>query len=795
MVKYGRFELITLMRNEQKDLQNRHTKNIRRFSFLLIIALLLESFALMGVVRGEAMSDLTVTVISSTRVKLQWTDNYSDERNYIVEKRVDNGSFIKISRGANTEEYIDSSINSNHSYTYRIKVVDSGNNTLEYTEEVTFRTTDVEKPNSLKVTAVSSDQIDLKWSYPDNKSYTTLIEKREYGSTEWSSVATVPAGQFTFSDRDVQSGITYYYKVRSIFSEKVKSSSFPEEDRGYSSSPLLEKPTDLYGFAKSQYEIQIEWTDSYNAATYIIQRKSPDEGTFKTIAVVPNTVNVYVDINDSASPIKPNTVYTYRIQAVSGSSYSEYSDLLSVTSTFLRAPETLAATCTDGAKINLSWRDLSDGETGFEIWRKAASEAEWTLYDNVGRNTTSYIDLGVAPQTSYTYKVRAKINDYNVFSNFTDQVTIWSTSINAPTNLTYAVNQSNQIELNWEDSSGNEAGYKVERREGEFGQWKQIASLSPNTVKYTDKLTSNTKVYYYRVQGYDSANSIGYSNEIIVSLQNPAKPTELQAKTISSNEIKLTWKDNSYQEKEFIIEVKQFYSFRELGRVSANTTEYVHKGVTPDSTYTYRVKAVNGNVQSEYSNEAVATAIKKVTYTDLAGVPWAVSAIEGLASKKVFDSKAGSKFYPEQSITKGEYCAILVRSLNLGNSAAGRYADVTAKHKYYKEIMIAAKLGIISSDKNNKIYPDKLITREEAGVMLALALKVGGKPLPEQDSSILKQFADYKQISEESAERIAAVCGAGLLNGREVKGKIYLRVTSNVTRAEAAVMVYKALSL
>lgn len=787
--------MIILMRNREKELENRFSKNIRRFSFLLIISLLLQNFALLGVVRGEALAELTVTVINSNKVKLNWTDNYSDEKSYVIEKKVDNGKFTKISRGANTEEFIDTSVGPNHSYTYRVKVIDSTNYTNEYTEEVTFSTTDVEKPNSLKVTAVSSDQIDLKWSYTDNKSYTTLIEKREYGSTDWYTVATVPAGQFTFSDRSVQSGITYYYKVRSVFIEKIKSSSYPDEDKGYSSSPLLEKPTDLYGFAKSQYEIQIEWSDINNAATYLIQRKSPDETTFKTIGVVPYNVNVYVDTNDSSSPIKPNTVYTYRIQAVSGNSNSEYSDLLSVTSTFIKAPEILSATCTDGIKVNLNWKDLSDGETGFEIWRRAASEAEWTLYDNVGRNTTSYTDLGVAPQTSYTYKVRAKINDYNVFSNFSDQASIWITSISAPANLVYTINQLNEIELSWEDSSGAESGFKVERREGEFGQWQQIAALSPNTEKYTDKRLNKTKVYYYRIQGYDAASSIGYSNEIMVSLQNPGKPTELQAKIISSNEIKLTWKDNSYQEKEFVIEVKQFSNFRELGRVSANNTVYFHKGIISEGTFTYRVKAVDGTVQSEYSNEAVATVSKKVTYTDLGKVSWAVGAIEGLASKKVFDAKAGSKFYPEQSITKGEFCAILVRSFELGNVAAGRYEDVTSKHKYYKEIMIASKNGIISSDKNNKIYPDQLITREQAGVMLALALKISGKPLPEQDSGILKQFADYKQISEEAADRIAAVCGAGILSGREDKGKVYLRISSNVTRAEAAVMVYKALSL
>ena len=777
-----------------RDRSNKHNF-YSKVMLLLVFAILLQSFALVNVARGEVMSELTVTVINNNKVKLQWIDNLSDEIKYTVEKKVDNGSFMQITRPRDSIEYTDSGVNPEHTYTYRIKVTDSTNITYVYTDEVTFSTGDVLKPNSLKVTAAASDQIDLKWSYPNDKSYTTVVERREANDTEWYKVATVPQGQFTFSDNNVQSGVTYYYKVYSISNERIKSSSFPDEDRGYSSSPLLYKPTDLYGFAKSQYSIQIEWSDSYNAATYVIQRKSPDESAFKTIAVVPNNVNVYIDINDSGSPVKPNTVYTYRIQAISGNSNSEYSDTLNVTSTFLGAPATLAASCVDGANVNLTWKDYSDGETGFEIWRWSASDAKWVLYDNVGRNTTSFMDIGVSPQVTYTYKVRARINDYNVYSDFSNQTNIWASNISSPLNLNYTILQQSDIELTWEDSSGAEAGFRVERKEGDFGEWKQIAQLNPNTVKYTDKRISSTKVYYYRVQVYDAANSTGYSNEIEVSLQKPGKPTELQAKNISANEIQLTWKDNSYQEKEFIIEAKQFYNFKEIGRVSANITTYVHKGILSEGTFTYRVKAVNGTVESAYSNEVSASAGKKASYSDLAGVPWAVEAVESLAGKKVFDAKAGSKFYPDESITRGEFCAIIVRSLELGNMAAGRYADVTSKHRYYKEIMMAAKLGIVSNDKNNKIYPNQLITREQAGVMLSLALKIKGNPLPEQDSSILKQFADYKQISEGAAERIAAVCGAGILTGREVKGKVYLRISDNITRAEAAVMVYKALSL
>ncbi len=768
---------------------------ISKLAVLLAIAVFLQSFIIIDIARAEVMSELTVTVISDNKVKLQWTDNYSDEIRYSVEKKTDNGSFTVIPRGRDSEDYTDSSVNPDHSYTYRIKVTDNTNTTYIYTEEVTFRTSDVQNPDSLKATSVSSDQIDLKWSYPDNKSYTTAVERREGSDTNWERIATVPMGQNVFSDRNVQAGVSYYYKVYAVFNEKVKSASYPDEDKGYSASSLLYKPIDLYGFAKSQYEIQIEWQDSYNAATYVIQRRSPEENVFKNIAVVPYSVNVYNDINDSASPIKPNTVYTYRIQAISGNSSSEYSDLLNVTSTYLAIPATLTALCLNGTDVKLSWKDVSDGETGFEIWRKSASDTEWALYDNVGRNTSAYTDMGVSQEGTYTYRVRAKINDNSVYSDFSNQVNIWIANINRPVNLTYTVLQQNEIELNWEDSNSAEAGFKVERKEGLLGQWQQLAQLDPNTVNYRVKSVNNTKVYYYRIQVFDAANSASYSNEIEVSMKAPEKPTELQARSVSLNVIQLTWKDNSSFEKEFIIEAKQFYNFREIGRVNANVTTFLHKGITAEGTFTYRVKAVNGIIQSGYSNEAVAAMNKQVAYTDLGRVSWAVEAINSLASRKVFDAKAGSKFYPEQYITKGEYCAIIVRSLELGGVAAGRYADVTSKHMYYNEIMTAAKLGIISGDENNNIYPDKLLTREQAGIILALALQASGNPLPEQDTGVLRQYSDYRSIPEEVAERISAVCGAGILTGRVVDGQVYLRISSSVTRAEAAAMVYKALSL
>lgn len=766
---------------------------ISQLIFVLVAAIFIQMLIMPETARAATTSNLTVTIYDTNTVSLNWSDNLNGEKYYVVEKKVDSGTFqMYSSLPTNSKSAFDSALSTGHTYTYRVWVRNADDNYYLYTPEVSFRTDEIAKPNSLTVTPVSYNQIDIKWGYADNKAYNTIIERKTESATEWTKLASIGIGQNTYCDKSISSGTKYYYRVRACSSsnENVITPAYPEE--GKTTYSYLNKPTEFTGLALSGYRIKLSWKDNSSETAFIIERKSPKSGEFKEIAVVPENDNSYIDTDRD---LEADVTYQYRIRAVSGTTKSEYSDIISVTNTYLKAPGNLSSSCTDGKSIQLAWDDLTDNETGFEIWRKIGSNGAWELYETMGRNATTFTDEDISLQDTYTYKVRAKVNDNYVYSDFTNETTVWSTTIAAPADLKYEVIDKTQIKLTWKDTTMTEAGYRVERKLGLSGDWYTIAYLQPDTVSYVDKWINNTDLYFYRIKVYDKSNSVNYSNEIMVSLKTPEAPTNLKAEPISSSEIKLTWEDNSFNESGFIIEAMQFYSFREIGRVSANTTTFIHQNLVPDNTVTYRVSAISGLNQSSPSNETVATTRENVTYSDVSNVKWAVTAINNLASRGVFDAKANSKFYPSQNITMGEYCSIIIRSLDLGMVSAGRYADVTSKHKYYNELMAAAKLGIISPDKNNKLYPDKIITRQQAGLMLLLAMKAKGTPLPDEDGGLLKQYADYRSISATIADQIADVCGAGLLSGRVINGKNYLQLNSNVTRAEAAVIVYKAINL
>jgi len=90
----------------------------------------------------------------------------------------------------------------------------------------------------------------------------------------------------------------------------------------------------------------------------------------------------------------------------------------------------------------------------------------------------------------------------------------------------------------------------------------------------------------------------------------PAAPTDLAASAVSYVEIGLTWTDNAYNETTFDIERSTSGSggpFDPLATVGANVTSYGDAGLDALTEYCYRVRAVNAEGASDWSNVACET--------------------------------------------------------------------------------------------------------------------------------------------------------------------------------------------
>lgn len=97
-----------------------------------------------------------------------------------------------------------------------------------------------------------------------------------------------------------------------------------------------------------------------------------------------------------------------------------------------------------------------------------------------------------------------------------------------------------------------------------------------------------------------------YENAQDIATDPPLPPSGLQATTISSARIDLSWADNADNEAGYHILRKTTGAYSTVASLSANATSYSDTGLAPETTYFYQVQAIN-NVGGAFSNEASAT--------------------------------------------------------------------------------------------------------------------------------------------------------------------------------------------
>lgn len=176
---------------------------------------------------------------------------------------------------------------------------------------------------------------------------------------------------------------------------------------------------------------------------------------------------------------------------------------------------------------------------------------------------------------------------------------VWA--IEAPSGFT-ASNNGNEIVLSWVDNASNETGYEISRMSGTSLPL-HLARVGANVTNYIDPDISCGSQYVYMVKTVNgsSESQIIESNKVYLV---PCKPGELSATQLSESEVSLTWSGN---ETEFVLEGKSQSgsTYTEIYRGAEQ--QYVHSGVTCQSSWEYRVKAINPAGSSDWANATITT--------------------------------------------------------------------------------------------------------------------------------------------------------------------------------------------
>jgi FtsP/CotA-like multicopper oxidase with cupredoxin domain len=168
----------------------------------------------------------------------------------------------------------------------------------------------------------------------------------------------------------------------------------------------------------------------------------------------------------------------------------------------------------------------------------------------------------------------------------------------------------------------NEVGYRIERapvnNNGSVGAYTTIGTALANATTYVDTAAGSTTRYTYRVVAFNAAgNSV--SMPVLAGpagVAIPAAPTTLVATLQSGPQVSLTWRDNATTETGFVVE-RAVVTAGTPGtfiavatppaRSNTGNVTFVDTTVKADTTYTYRVTAVNGGGSSGFSNTSGVT--------------------------------------------------------------------------------------------------------------------------------------------------------------------------------------------
>lgn len=222
----------------------------------------------------------------------------------------------------------------------------------------------------------------------------------------------------------------------------------------------------------------------------------------------------------------------------------------------------------------------------------------------------------------------------------------------------------------------------------------------------------------------------------------------------------------------------------EKGNVALCTVAFKGKAQGNANVKLVSTKALDTNLKATvYENN-----VKIKTFSDLEGFEWARMYIEHLATLGIIAGTSETTYSPGLNITRADFVCLLVRTLKLTAEVDSNFDDVLERDHFYKEVGIAKKLGIAAGGGNNKFNPREYISRQDMMALVSRALKIAGKQLDGSDTD-LSQFQDAGEIADYALSAVKEMVSAGIIVGNNG----ILNPRGNVTRAQAAVVMYKIL--
>jgi hypothetical protein len=378
-------------------------------------------------------------------------------------------------------------------------------------------------------------------------------------------------------------------------------------------------PSDLSAQLIGPGQIALSWTAQDEAASEFRIERRLGGSTFQTLATVDADSTTFVD-GDVASAGE----YTYRVRACNDAGCSEYSDeatIVIAAATIVLSLESVEFTMASGGEpppaMDIAITNGGDAElTGLDVAISySAGASGWLVANLSGTTAPATLTVGVAGSSGLAagvYEATILVSATSVPGGAVPLAVSLEVQAEgdpplAPSNLSAQLVAADQVALSWTAQDEAASEFRIERRL-DGSTFQPLATVDADSTTFVDTGLAPHVRYTYRVRACNDAGCSEYSNEA-TAITPPAAPSGLTTENVQKKRVRLAWTDNSTTGAVFQIEraVGSAGGFTVLATTREGATSYDDRDVDEGNTYSYRVRACNGNGCSLPSNTITVT--------------------------------------------------------------------------------------------------------------------------------------------------------------------------------------------
>ena len=515
-------------------------KNVsKRLLSVLLALLMLATIGAVPFAEAAAAVDkvktLKVTAVTQSKISLKWSkvDKASGYCVYSYDAKKDAWT-VETYTTATT--FTDKSLASGTKYTYKVAAYQK-NGTSRVFGKDSAKVSAITKPARVtKLTAkvVNPTKIKLTWDAAEGATGYVIYGK--IGDGKYKKVASTKKRAYVVK-YNAAPGVVYY-KVRA-FAKSGKSTQYA--DKFSPTAKIKAMPARVSSLTATNIggaSATLKWTAAAGASEYVIYKK--DIGTNGEYVKVATTNKTTYDIKYPASPrtvhfsvqssatVDGNTVVAAKSSPVYVSMWPK-----PVTALYLKK--------SGHDYLTLEWQK-ADGASMYRVYQYIGG-----VLEEIGTTgETTYTVKGLAPESSYSFRVRA-VADYlgQITETEFSPVLTAMTSFGTVKGATVVVNSDNSAMLSWDALKGAD-GYQIEKKVG--GDWALLGESMTTVFSVSgkedgEKLAAG-KTYLYRVRAYvEEEGERVYSpyTDVIEVHSVPGKPGTAKAATGSDHAIVIDW--------------------------------------------------------------------------------------------------------------------------------------------------------------------------------------------------------------------------------------------------------------